>query len=314
LAIPAAPSIFPVNVTDFVHESGQSPEWNALPTDWPDRAVSEFHHCEGLTWHVQRQGSGPTLLLVHGTGGGTHSWAGVTPLLAAHFHLVSVDLPGHAFTQVPPAVERARNPYALAGMARVLGHLLESLGERPQIAMGHSAGVSVLLQMTLDGLIAPDRLVGLCPALVAPPAWYTTLFAPVIGAVVELDAIANSGAHLAAATAIVERMLASTGTRLTDAQLARYRLLCSKPSHIHAALTMMARWDLPALYRQLHALRVPLHLVAASRDHWIPLRALTRAVQGIPGMTMQVEEGGHLLPEEKPERIAEAVLALGVAG
>jgi pimeloyl-ACP methyl ester carboxylesterase len=31
-------------------------------------------------------------------------------------------------------------------------------------------------------------------------------------------------------------------------------------------------------------------------------------------MTMQVEEGGHLLPEEQPERIVAAVLAHGMAG
>lgn len=280
----------------------------ALPIDWPDRASSEFVHLDGLRWHVQRQGTGPTLLLVHGTGGGTHSWAALTTALAAHFHLVSVDLPGHAFTHVPPEVERAHNPFALASMARLLGHLLETLGERPRYAMGHSAGITVLLQMALDGVIAPERLIGVCPALVAPPAWYITLIAPVVGALVERAAVAASGARLAAGTAIVERMLASTGTPLTPAQLARYRLLCTKPSHIHAALTMMARWDLPALYRELHALRVPLHLIAARNDRWIPVGSLTRAVQGIPGMTMQVEEGGHLLPEEKPDRIVDAVV------
>lgn len=281
------------------------------PLDWPDRISSEFHLLDGIRWHVQRAGTGPTILLVHGTGGGTHSWAALTPTLRATHRVVSIDLPGHAYSLVPPTVERARNPFALTGMSRLLARVLDHLGEHPTIVVGHSAGVSVLLRMVLDGLLRPDRIVGVCPALVAPPAWYVTLIAPVIGAIVETDVVAEGTARLAAGTRLIEQMLASTGSPLTPDQLARYRALCTRPAHVHAAVTMMARWDLPALQRDWHALRVPLHLVVARGDRWIPVGPLTRVVQGIPGMTMQVEEGGHLLPEERPECVARAVLGAG---
>lgn len=282
------------------------------PAHWPDHDSSEFHDVSGIRWHVQRLGLpphlAPTLLLVHGTGGGTHSWAAVTPELRRHFHLVNVDLPGHGFTRVPANVERARNPYALAGMARVLQYLLEHLGVRPDIVAGHSAGVSVLLRMTVDGLIAPSQIVGFCPALVAPPSWYIALVAPVLGLVVESDLMAASAARLAAGTRIVQQMLNSTGSRLTPQQLERYRFLCTRPSHVHAALAMMARWDLPALLRETGVLRTPLRLVAARGDRWIPLAPLSRAVQRLPGMSLIVEEGGHLLPEERPEVVVRELL------
>ena len=284
-----------------------------IPLDWPLRDHSEFHMLDGLTWHVQRSGlpadAAPTVLLMHGTGGSTHSWAGVVPALHGHYHVVNIDLPGHGFTEVPAPVERARNPYSLAGMSRLLHALLDGIGVRPQVVVGHSAGVSVLLRMVLDGYLAPARLLGVCPALVPPPAWYVALIAPVLGRVLETDAVAGTTARLAAQTRLIAHMLASTGTTLTAPQAARYRQLCSRPAHVHAAIAMMARWDLPALFRDMGVLRTPVQLIAARGDRWIPLAPLRRAVARIPGMTLTVEEGGHLLPEERPEVIVHALCA-----
>jgi pimeloyl-ACP methyl ester carboxylesterase len=64
---------------------------------------------------------------------------------------------------------------------------------------------------------------------------------------------------------------------------------------------MMSRWDLPSLFRDIGVLRVPVQLIAARNDRWIPLTSLRRALERIPGVELVVEEGGHLLPEERPE-------------
>ena len=51
--------------------------------DWPNRAASRYVDAGGLRWHVQSLGdAGPDLLLLHGTGAATHSWAGLAPLLS----------------------------------------------------------------------------------------------------------------------------------------------------------------------------------------------------------------------------------------
>ncbi|WP_396224932.1 alpha/beta fold hydrolase BchO [Gemmatimonas sp.] len=275
------------------------------PNDWPDVSWSESHFVTGIFWHIQRlgmpRGEAPTLLLVHGTGGSTHSWAGVTPVLAARFHILNVDLPGHGFTAVPADVERVRNPFTLPGMARELAALLTHLDEHPDLVVGHSAGVPVLLRMALDGTLVPQRIIGCCPALVPPPDWYVALLAPLVGLLVESQAVAGSAARLAATTPILKRMLESTGSPLTPAQLSRYMHLCSRPAHVHAAITMMSRWDLPSLFRDIGVLRVPVQLIAARNDRWIPLTSLRRALERIPGVELVVEEGGHLLPEERPE-------------
>ena len=55
------------------------------------------------------------LLLIHGTGAATHSWRGLMPLLARHHHIVAIDLPGHAFTEMP-----TRWPLSLPRMAQAV--------------------------------------------------------------------------------------------------------------------------------------------------------------------------------------------------
>lgn len=280
-----------------------------MPADWPGRERSRCVSCDGIEWHVERAGEGPTILLVHGTGCSTHSWTPVIDGLIHKHDVIAIDLPGHGFTVVPPALTNRQNIFAIDGMARAVGALLRHLGVAPEIAVGHSAGVPVLMQMALDGSIAPRCVIGCNPALVAPPAFYTTVIAPLVGAFVERETVADTGAWLARGTGLVELMLRSSGSPMTAPQLARYRWLCQRPAHVHAALTMMSRWDLPRLMRDAQALRVPLDLIGGTRDRWVPPDPLARAVERLLTATLRFESAGHLLPEEQPQTVIDAIAA-----
>ncbi|MFY0022431.1 hypothetical protein ABTQ05_21120, partial [Acinetobacter baumannii] len=61
------------------------PDWATDGRDWPHRDASRFVDAGRVRFHVQVMGSGPPLLLIHGTGAATHSWRDVAPLLAEHF-------------------------------------------------------------------------------------------------------------------------------------------------------------------------------------------------------------------------------------
>ena len=115
-------------------------DWDVEGLDWPHRQASRFVEAAGLRWHVQQMGQGPVLLLIHGTGGATHSWRDLMPLLARDFTCVAVDLPGHGFSAMPPAA-----CLSLDGMARLLAGLLARLGLSPELVVGHSAGAACLL-------------------------------------------------------------------------------------------------------------------------------------------------------------------------
>src|SRR6056297_477263 len=135
-------------------------DWQRDGADWPNREASRFVRAGGLRWHVQVLGSGPSILLVHGTGAASHSWRDVAPRLAERFTVLVPDLPGHGFTQRP-----ARGGLSLPGMAQALSDLLEALGESPALAVGHSAGAAILCRMSLEGRISPESIVSVNGAL-----------------------------------------------------------------------------------------------------------------------------------------------------
>lgn len=274
-----------------------------------ERSVETVEH-GGIRWRIQRAGSGPTLLLLHGTGGSAHCWSDARERLLPHFRVVTIDLPGHGGSAIATDRERAER-FTLPGMAHAVGALLQALGERPDVAAGHSAGVAILLRLALDRAIAPERIVGFAPALIAPPSWLVNLIAPVAAMLIDQDVVATHAARLSRHTTIIERLLDSTGSVLTRAQIANYTALFANPAHVRATLAMMTRWDVPALRRDWHTSRHTLatavHLVAARGDRWIPLDALQRAAMGMPRVTWQVEEGGHLVPEERVDIVVGAL-------
>jgi magnesium chelatase accessory protein len=258
-----------------------------------------------LAWHVQIAGSGPDLLLLHGTGSATHSWAGLLPELATRFRVIAPDLPGHGFT---PAPRRAL--LTLPGMATAVGDLLTALASTPAIALGHSAGAAVLLRMTIDRRLQPAKLIGLNPALVPPPAAYRFLLAPFVHRVATSDFIAAQAAALAGRASIVASLLRSTGSALTPEQLGWYQRFFRSERHVHDVLTMMSDWSLTALAADLPLATCPVSLVTGRADHWIPLPALRRLASRLPRASLLEIEGGHLLHEEHPAAVATLVLDL----
>ena len=117
-------------------------QWHVSGLTWPNRAASSFVEAGGLRWHVQQAGTGPTLLLLHGTGAATHSWRGLFPLLAQHFAVIAPDLPGHGFTTAPlPAA------HSLPSFAALIAALLAKLEAQPALVVGHSAGAAIAARM-----------------------------------------------------------------------------------------------------------------------------------------------------------------------
>jgi magnesium chelatase accessory protein len=107
----------------------------------------------------------------------------------------------------------------------------------------------------------------------------------------------------------VERLVASTGSRIDPQGLALYqRLLCTR-AHVAGALDLMAQWDLAPLAADLPRLGVPLRLVVAGSDRTVNPAEGERVCARVPGATLIRLPGlGHLAHEEDPARVLAAVL------
>ena len=281
--------------------------WERDGRDWPNREHSRFVTAHGIRWHVQQAGSGPALLLLHGTGAATHSWRDLLAPLARDFTVLAPDLPGHGFTSMPAAAS-----LSLPGMARSLAGLLHTLGIRPEIAVGHSAGAAILARMGLDGSIAPRALVSLNGAMLPLRGLPGHLFSPIARLAVSIPLTRRIFAWQAADRKVVEQMLRATGSHIDAAGVEQYVRVARSPAHAGAALAMMANWDLRPLERDLPRLHTHLLLITGSNDRTIPPSDSVRVRALVPGAELVSLPGlGHLAHEEQPARIA--ALVRGVA-
>lgn len=271
---------------------------------WPNRDASRFVRAAGLRWHVQVMGAGPALLLLHGTGASTHSWRGVMPLLSAHYTVVAPDLPGHGGTDAP-----ATPRLSLPGMARAIQGLLQVMDVRPAAAAGHSAGAAILARMTLDGAIAPDSVTSLNGAFLPLRGVASQVFSPLARVLVGIPGVPRLFAWQAGRPGTVDRLLEGTGSTLDAEGKALYARLIAEPSHVQAALGMMAQWDLTPLVRDLPRLRTRLLLVAAGRDRSIPPAQADEVAALVPCARVITMPGlGHLAHEEAPGQAAALIL------
>lgn len=282
-------------------------DWQRDGRDWPLREHSRFVRCGPLTWHVQRLGQGPAVLLIHGTGASTHSWRDVAPILADGFTVLNIDLPGHGFT-------RGRLPtgFALPGIARALADLLAVEAVDPVVVAGHSAGAAVAVQLALGG-DTRAHVAALCPALRpygGEASGMMSSFAKLLFANPVTPWLAASVARFAVDTkSFLER---STGSRLDRRGVQLYGRLFASPGHCAGAIGLMADWELAGIAAALPNLPVPMTVIHGERDAAVPV-AEGREVAEISGSRFVGMAGGHLAHEEDPAGAAALIAELARA-
>jgi magnesium chelatase accessory protein len=254
----------------------------------------------GLRWHVQIAGSGPAILLLHGTGAATHSWRGLLPRLGQAFTVIAPGLPGHGFTTAPRA-----EGYSLPAMARAVAALVDELALPPALIAGHSAGAAIALEMARDSRhVAP--LVSINGALLPFPGAARTIFPTLAKALVLNPFVPKLFSLQGQSRTLVRRFLErSTGSRI-DAEGARlYQSLFACSDHCASALAMMANWDLEGLQASFGQFGRAALLIAGKQDAAVP-PSVSRTVSGrIPQAQFRLlPRLGHLAHEEDPEAFA----------
>jgi magnesium chelatase accessory protein len=278
-------------------------DWALHGASWPHREASQFVQVDDTRWHVQVMGSGPPLLLIHGTGAATHSWRTLAPLLASRYTVIAPDLPGHGFTNT------LRSSHSLPAMAGALGRLLGAMGQRPVAAVGHSAGAAIAIRMTLDGQLAPTALASLAGALMPWRGLPALVFAPLARLLVSNSFVPRFFASRATDPSVMSRLIDSTGSLIDARGVALYSLLASNPTHVAGALAMMADWDLATLARDLGGLRVPLLALHGARDRMVgesEFRRVTALVPRVEPVTLPTL--GHLAHEEDAATCARLIV------
>jgi len=256
-----------------------------------------------IRWHVQLGGSGPALLLLHGTGASTHSWRDLLPLLTPHFTVVAPDLPGHGFTS------RARGASSIEGMSAGLLALLSVLGVEPQFGVGHSAGAVVLCRLSLDRQLPASRIIAINGAFLPLGGLAGMLFAPLARLLAGAPLLPRLIARGVASPISVTRVIESTGSRLNAEGTALYVRLMRDADHVAGTLAMLSQWQLESFARDLCKVSTPVTQLVGDNDKTVP-PAQAREVQArLPLATTQWLPGlGHLAHEEAPDLLADKII------
>lgn len=96
---------------------------------------------DGTAIGFQRSGSGPPLLLVHGTTADHSRWSPIVPRFEQHFSVYAMDRRGRGGSGDAPAYELAREAEDVAAV-------VEAIGE-PVFLLGHSYGAVCSLEAAL---------------------------------------------------------------------------------------------------------------------------------------------------------------------
>ena len=113
----------------------------------------QFRTIHGYRRAFRIAGSGPVILLIHGIGDNSTTWATVQSKLAQRFTVIAVDLLGHGQSDKP------RADYSVAAYANGMRDLLSVLDIERATVVGHSLGGGVAMQFAYQFPQLVERLV-----------------------------------------------------------------------------------------------------------------------------------------------------------
>ncbi len=239
----------------------------------------------GYATAVADEGSGPAIVLIHGTPLDLRAWAGLRPLLTGHFRVISYDLRGHGSARDSPA-------RGYPALSRDVIALLDRLGIDRAHLVGHSYGGQVA---QTAALAYPERVNAL------------TLLCTRASPVAAMHDVAEQVERLDGAGAVPGTLTRwfSPAAIAEDRPAVRYARSCITDIDDRvwaSALRTIAAFD---VLHRLGDIDAPVHLVAAEHDA-ISTPAVMR------DMTARLRDGRldvlpgawHMAPVEFPERVA----------
>src|SRR5205085_10054779 len=116
-----------------------------------ETSTSRFVQAGGVRMHYNEVGSGPPVIMLHGTGPGASSWSNFArnvEAFASSFRALLVDMPQYGKSD-KVVIEGGRLTYT----ANVLKDMLDALGIGKAHFVGNSMGGQVAMKLAIDAQI-----------------------------------------------------------------------------------------------------------------------------------------------------------------
>ncbi|MFD3656391.1 alpha/beta fold hydrolase [Streptomyces sp. NPDC058620] len=269
-----------------------------------DHDVRLSHHVvHGYRRAYRIVGEGPAILLIHGIGDSSATWANLIPELARNHTVIAPDLLGHGASAKP------RADYSVAGYANGMRDLLGVLGIERATLVGHSLGGGVAMQFAYQFPERTDRLILVSAGGVGAEVTPVLRAVSLPGADLMLSALRLPG--MRAQVGLFTRLMKLLDTDLGQDAAELVDLVDALPdatsrSAFISTLRAVVDWRgqvVTMLDRCYLAEGMPTLLLWGSRDSIVPVDHAYSAHAAMPGSRLEIFEGaGHFPFHSDPAR------------
>ena len=278
----------------FRHPDKSVEELSRLYTD----EESEWVEMHGMSVHYKKEGSGPVLVLIHGTGASLHTWDEWAERLDDSLTVYRMDLPAFGLTGPEPNGNYSMQMYV---------DFVDAFAQRMQLDSfaigGNSLGGAIAWSYTVDH---PDKVSKL---LLLDSAGY-----PHEGA---SDALAFKIASNPILRPIMRQITPKSyirqnleqvygdDSKITDELVTRYHDMALREGNRRAFIDRV-HTEHKDISGRISEIECPTLIMWGSEDTWTPVEDAAKFNRDISNSTMIMYDGvGHVPMEEIPQRSAE---------
>jgi pimeloyl-ACP methyl ester carboxylesterase len=270
------------------------------------RTIDDTFVYEGSAIHFRSLGQGLPLIFIHGLGASMDTWRLLVQDLRDEFRLVFLDLRGHGYSARP-----RDSRYSIQDHAGAVFGLMEHLGLKSAVLVGHSLGSGVALLAALNELSRPTRLVSKLVLLAGSAHPEQVHF---FGRWLGVPVIAWFAAKLTPATLITRMALRHAfydHARVTDSLIELYAKYQRIPGTLYALMWTVRNIiaaDIDFVRRSLRQIQIPVLNILGEHDRIVSRSTAEALCNLLPQCSLEIIDGvGHVPQEESPQAVAQLI-------
>lgn len=260
--------------------------------DYIDHA-SKFEIVDGMRVHYKREGEGPVILLLHGSGSSLHCFDRLVTYLTQDYEVVRLDLPGFGLTG-----PRGDRDYRIPTFVAFIDRFMSALSIKQFSIAGNSLGGNIAWNFALD---YPERITSL---MLMNATGYPQKSLPLAMRLARnpfLKPLLRRWGSRKATEKSLRKLVGEGMARIDDAMVDRIHAMMSRKGN-RAAFVDFANTRQTDRTHEISGIKVPTLIL---RGEAIDGQYFARDIAN--SLEKTFKGVGHLLPEEIPEQASLAI-------
>lgn len=260
---------------------------------------------ETAKMHYLESGKGEPMILIHSAGQSLYTFRGLFYKLAMSYRVIALDLVGHGYSDRPDFFD-----YGIGDHAESIAGFMDAMGIESAHILGFSMGAGFALEFAKRHPDRVGRVIAISPGGI-------TGSMPLSVRMIESGLFGGLASRLYRMRT-VEKLLNECvfdHTVVGPHDVKEYFRPASDPDGRTAIRLTVSGFDEEELAASLHEIEAPVLIIWGDDDKWHPTEASNVYRSAIPNCAVTiVRNAGHLVHEEKPDRIYELVRSFVPAG